>query len=901
MSAIETNVCFGFPSQSVVPRLGAVLPRQSMPDAGAMSRDRAHARRGVRGAAALSLCIAILAGCAGKRDAYVVPEVPIPNQFRQSTLAQSAAAPAPEEGVDDALRSNINFVDEMLAEWWQVLGSKELDSLMDQAIANNADLRIATLRMAQARARAEQAHADEFPVITAPAEARVSSPAGGVGTGTPGQSNASRRLYQAGLRADWRLDVFGERLALTESAQMQLWRSIYQRDDTRRLLAASIASTYVEYLSLNDRLRVARETEIVLRGMLESVDARLKGGDATITELEQQRAAVYSVRATIPALELQRENTINSLAQLVGTTPGSLALSHRGIDTLNFPRVLPGVPANLLLRRPDVRVVEARLLSADADIDVARTRLLPAIDLSSQVGYGSVIFSRLFQPHNLAWNAIATLSATIFDHGKKLNEVNFSKAVHEEMVETYVRVLYGAIRETEDAIAAVQMNGKRLDAQNAATRASKRAWDLSREAYREGAIDYLVLLDTERTYHRNLDEFHRVSMERHKGLVSLFSSLGGGVPRSAPVPARGAPQGDAGDEYSIRAAARAPIQFLPHALQANNDQPFWLVELSGLQDRDGVTHVWRDLINRFPDLMSDRIILPRLQGSVANEREEKAAWYRLFIAKFSSAAAAETFCARLATTLIRCRALAHTSPEYQDGPQGPVHETARTRAPASSVLPASSAVTENVQSPRPAAPGIRTSAVTNDPMPARASAVRQTNAVSPRQPIAEPLTLATTDLPRSDPAPMRAPIGLSPAVSPAVSSPARGDEPRAMSGSEPATKTLPAPPANRAPDAQPSASRSGYAVQLITSISIDDATLTSRKWTTRGLDSYVYPVIRQNGDVFYTVRTGIYSKVEQAAAQAAAIRRDEQIDAIAVPITLDEAGRPAPAAIPKTR
>ena len=821
----------------------------------------------------ICLLLTLLAGCAGyagKRDGYVVPEVPVPTQFRQQARAPAAepAPLAPEAPLEDALGSSINFVDDMLSEWWRVLGSKELDALMDRTIANNADLRIATLRIAQAKARSEQAGADELPAITAPFEARTSAPAGGPGSGAPGQEITSRRLYQGSLRADWRLDVWGERLALTESAQMQLWRSIYQRDDARRTVVSSVASQYVEYLSLNDRLRVARETEIVLRGMLDAVSSRLKAGDATITELEQQRAAVFSVRATIPGLELQRENIINSLAQLLGATPGSLELSHRGMDSLIFPRILPGVPANLLLRRPDVRAVEARLLAADADIDLARTRLLPAIDLTSQVGYGSLVFSRLFQPHNLAWSAIATLSATIFDYGKRANEVNFARAVHEELVETYVRVLYSAIRETEDAIATVQMNVKRLDAQNSATRAAKRAWDLSSEAYREGAIDYLTLLDTERTYHRNLDEFHRISMERHKGLVSLFSSLGGGVPKNTPAPSRGSPPAGAlGDEYSIRAAARAPIQFLPYALEAKPGEPFWLVELSGMHDRVGVTHVWRDLINRFPELMSDRIILPRLQGSVATEREEKAAWYRLFIAKFATADAAKSFCDRLGTALIRCRAIPHDSPAYQDG-----QDNSELRAIRPNVAGTPIAATESRPAQarrtasREATPNARDgsiSAPSLQPAPASPPA---------RQRRAETLTLAGVD---SVP-----PLSAQP--------PARSPEPAA-------------PPIERWPETSPPSARIAYAVQLATTFNDEDASAASRKWTRKGYENYVYPVARSNGNLLYTVRTGIFAKQKEAAAQAAVIRRDQQIYAVPVPVTLDESGWPAPAAAPKNR
>lgn len=835
--------------------------------------------RGSSRGATLILALTLLAGCAAKRDAYVVPEVPIPNQFRQSLAP--VAEPAPAAPREDSPDANIKFVDELLAEWWRILGSKELDALMDQLIANNADLRIATLRIVQAKARSEQARADEFPVVTVPYEARIEAPAGGVGSVASGQEVAARRLYQGSLRGDWRLDVWGERRALTESSQMQLWRSIYQRDDTRRAVVASLVSQYVEYLSLNDRLRVARETEIVLRGMLDAVAGRLKGGDATITELEQQRAAVYSVQATIPALELQRENAINSLAQLLGATPGSLALSHRGMDSILFPRVLPGVPANMLLRRPDVRAIEARLLAADADIDVARTRLLPSIDLTSQLGYGSLVFSRLLQPHNLAWNAIASLSATIFDYGKRTNEVVFARALHEELVETYVRVLYSAIRETEDAIATVQMNGKRLEAQGAAARAAKRAWDLSIESYREGAIDYLTLLDTERTYHRNLDEYHRVAMERHKGLVSLFSALGGGIPKNSPRPSRGDPPADAiGGDHATRTAARLPIQFFPHVAEGDKDRPFWLVEIAGLQDRVGVTHVWLDLMHRFPDLMSDRVILPRLQGRVASEREEKTAWYRIFIARFSTAQSAKDLCDRLSAALVRCRALASDSPAYQEFMDSAVTEASRASQVPVAAAETISLQTDSLQTQRAATRTRR--GATMSMLPLHTLPPELTANRAP----ADAASSSAAEPPSLRPA---LPLPQRPATAPSELLHTRlGAVANAPPGPESGT-----PEERKFEKAAPTA-RIGYAVQLATLFKDADAETSSRYWSRKGYKTYVYPVLDAQGNAQYTVRTGVYASQEQAAGQAAAIRRNEQTFAVPVPVTLDEAGQPTP-------
>lgn len=608
---------------------------------------------------ALWVAVATTLGCASKRGRNDVPAVPIPTQFKQVAVVPSELEARPPGSTEAApLQTRLEpLVGALMAEWWRVLSNPELNALVDRVIANNTDLRIATLRIVQSKARADQAIADRLPTVSAPFEARGEGPKAGIGSVAPGGRLDSQHTYQLSLRTDWRVDLWGERSALAESSRLQLLRSTYQRDDTRRQLIANAVGLYVEYLSLNDRIRVARETEVVLSKLLASINTRVEVGDATIINLEQQRATVYAIQATIPGLELQREAVTNALAQLLGVTSASLTLSDRGLDSLTFPDILPGVPAGLVLRRPDVRAVEARLLAADADIDVARARLLPPLDLTAQFGYGSFVLSQLFKTHTLFWNVIASMTASIFDHGKRSNEVVFSRAIHEELVETYVSVIYAAVRETEDAIATVQVNGRRLRAQEAATSAAHRAWDFSMESYDAGIGDYLTLIDTERTYHRNLDEYHRIRMDRMKGVVSLFSALGGGIPDAdADDPSTGS-DGESGND-----GGRAYPGYATFG--SDNDEMYWLVELAGLPDRHGIAIVWRDLRKRFPVPMQDRNILARIQGRVALDDKERASWYRLYVARFDVAEEADSFCRQLTRELQRCRVVTSRDPDF---------------------------------------------------------------------------------------------------------------------------------------------------------------------------------------------------------------------------------------------
>lgn len=654
----------------------------------------------------IGLGVVLVNACAVKREAYHVPQLELPKKFLKApTTTNTAAAPL---DIKTAAVSASKLSD-MLGEWWLLLGSPELNALMDRALANNFDIRIATLRIAQLQARSDVTRASSLPQISLPAQFSSQAPTGGIGSTASGSSPASQRTFQASLRADWRPDLWGEFAAQTDAATLQLWRASFQRDDVQRTVVTGVVSAYFEYLSLNDRLRVARETDLAVSEMLSAVAARLEAGDATIIEYEQQKAAVYQVRATIPVLQQQRELVFNRLATLVGAMPSTLQLSDTGLNSLRFPDVLPGIPSALLLRRPDIRAVEAQLLAADADIDTARARILPALDLTSNVGFGSRQLSSLLQPENLAWSFIANLSANLFDGGKRSREIELARAVHEELVETYIRVVYEAVRGVDDSLNSIKMMENRLKLQRISVDAAYQAWTHSQEAYRAGAVDYLVVLDSERTYTRNLDDWVVARLQRLQGLANLFSSIGGGVAPGTALPGDGQrpPVLKMDTDYgALGQGSQGPVDTLSQngttepvetnatetvidaspAGMPNADrltlsmsatltlrepvtgidwtetrwlQPgtHWFVEITGLYERTSVAPAWRDLLERFPDQFKDRVMAPRRQGLISYALHERASWYRLYIAELENADTAQQLCADLRSAQQRCRVM----------------------------------------------------------------------------------------------------------------------------------------------------------------------------------------------------------------------------------------------------
>lgn len=826
----------------------------------------------------VGLIAATLSGCTLKRSGYDVPEVPLPEQYRNASLEESPspAVPASVEAATPTVPPN-PVADVGMVDWWRSFGNTELSALIDRGIANNSDVRIATLKIAQVKARADQVRADQLPSITGGAGETVQAPGGQVASVPVGQADrTTQKLYQASVRGNWRIDLWGEQSALAESAGLQVWQAVFERDNVQRSMVTNLASSYIEYLSLNDRLRIAQEADTVLSGVLATIEKRIEAGDATIIELEQQKATIFSVRATIPNLEQQREDAIASIAFLVGTVPGSLSLSTDGLQSLLLPNVIPALPSSLILRRPDIRMVEAKLLAADADVDVARARILPALDLSGQMGYSSLAMSGLFQPLSLFWNAIANLTVSIFDSGKLSSQKDQAKAVHEEMVENYARTIYQAVREVESALAAIRLTAKRFDAQQEATAAAQRAWDSSNEVYAVGGLDHLTLLDAGRTYLRYLDDYERIKMDRYRGYVSLFQALGGGADFGQVIPGKGVRPTPVRNKFS--GAARLPaIKKISSAEGVEwaagqtvegggawQVERFWQVELPGLYHRVAIGPTWRDLRARYPKLMDGRIVRPRLSGRVEDSVDGQAAWYRLYVAKFENPMAAEALCAALKAAYQRCRIVSSTSDDTVVAASGSV--------PAGDVKPKAEVLPRPIEK----APVI----------------VRNENLDSPLKPLPTPVekppTVAVGEVADRVTKPLLMPASKEKMVSsvqPGAFSRLDEKNPASVhSDVDIPAKPLPMPDASK--------EKMAYTVQLGAFSNLENAVISYTFWRDRKLDVYVSEFKDSDGRNWYAVRTGVFSQRRDASVAAAALRQKESANAVMLPIMVDKSGKP---------
>lgn len=448
-----------------------------------------------------------LAGCAAAPPAPSGPRLQMPAAWNE---------PAPAEAGPLTL------------DWWQAFGSQELANLVAAALADNPNLAIATERVLQAEAQVGVAGASLFPVLDlAAATAREE-------TRKSGAPASRSRATSVTLIASYELDLWGENRSGVRSAKALLGASRFDRETARLTLLAGVASAYFQVLSLRARLAIARENLALAERVLGVVDARFRNGAATGLDVARQRTEVLTRRAAIPPLELQERQTLAALAVLIGRPPEGFDVAATNLVDLTVPAVTPGLPAEILVRRPDVATVEAQLEAAHANVAVARAALLPSIALTGAAGAASeALFSLTSAPATTLAIAASVLQP-IFDGGRRRGVVDFTAARERELVETYRAAVLAGLADVENALVAANRTLDQERQQEQLRDEARRALRLAEVRYREGADDLLVVLDAQRTLFQAQDQLAQVRLSRLQASVGLYRALGGGW--TAPQP-----------------------------------------------------------------------------------------------------------------------------------------------------------------------------------------------------------------------------------------------------------------------------------------------------------------------------------------------------------------------------
>ena len=407
-------------------------------------------------------------------------------------------------------------------DWWRSFGSEELSGLIDASLRASPDMVIAAERVLQAEAQARIAGSTLFPALNfnVATSSRESQPQGGSWSG----NNSSSAL----LSASYEVDLWGRYTSGWRAAQFSLRATRFDQETVRLTLVAGVANAYFQVLSLRGRLETVRENLAIAERVFKVVDSRVRNGAASALDLARQQAAVLTQRAAIPPLELQERQTLFALAILLGRTPEDFNPTASAVTGLVVPRVGTGLPAQLLVRRPDLASAEAQLRAANANVAASRAALLPGIGLTGSAGLASDVLLNFLNGPAATLSIGASLLQPIFDGGRLRALVEVASSRQRELLSNYRKAVLAALADVESALAAGGRTAEQELLQEKVVEQSRLALGLAEIRYREGADDLLTLLDAQRTLFQAEDQRAQVRLSRLQGAVSLFKALGGG-------------------------------------------------------------------------------------------------------------------------------------------------------------------------------------------------------------------------------------------------------------------------------------------------------------------------------------------------------------------------------------
>jgi multidrug efflux system outer membrane protein len=416
------------------------------------------------------------------------------------------------------------------AAWWTQFGDPTLDSLIDRALAGDLDLKIAAARVQESRALLSAARRERWPGVDVGA-AYSKSKAQQPGFTT---DRIAIESNQVAVSMGWEIDLFGRIRRGAEAASADAEAAEADLRDAQVLVAAEVASTYLDLRGAQKRLAVARANLESQRETLSLTRVRLDLGRGSELDVSSAAARLAATEASIPPLTAEEASAVHRLAVLLGQQPGTLddELAPRELA----PRVTTlavGSPEELLRRRPDIRAAERELAAATARIGVAKADLFPRLTLSGLIGFIAGDASELGEATSRAWAVSPVLSWGGLEPGVR-SRIVAAEARAQGALATYDRTVLRALEETETAFVGYAQNRVRLAAVVDEAAQSRRAADLARVQYREGALDFLRLLDAERSVLQAEDAVATAETDLNTSVVTIYKALGGGWEAASP-------------------------------------------------------------------------------------------------------------------------------------------------------------------------------------------------------------------------------------------------------------------------------------------------------------------------------------------------------------------------------
>lgn len=445
----------------------------------------------------------ILAGCTSLAPDYQRPELPVPQQF---SLSRNTLVPA-ATGYQDV-------------GWRLFFADPQAQTLIDEALRNNRDLKMAALKVQEARAQYNVTDADRYPQLNASSSITYSK-------GLKNESSTTRE-YATGLDLSFELDFFGKLKNMSEADRQNFFASQEAQRAVHILLVSNVSQSYFNQRLAYEQLQIARETLKNYEQSYAFVEQQLITGSTNVLALEQARGVIESTRAEIAKREGELAQANNALQLVVGkysVLPDGKLNTETDINPVKLPLNLS---SDILLQRPDIMEAEHVLKAADANIGAARAAFFPSISLTGGLSGSSTDLSSLFNSASGMWSFIPKIEIPIFNAGRNKANLTLAEVRQQQSIVSYEQKIQTAFKEVADALSLRESISGQLTAQQRFLESLQITLLRARGLYSSGAVSYIEVLDAERTLFSTQQVILDLRYAQHVNEINLFTALGGG-------------------------------------------------------------------------------------------------------------------------------------------------------------------------------------------------------------------------------------------------------------------------------------------------------------------------------------------------------------------------------------
>lgn len=444
----------------------------------------------------------ILQGCTSLAPPYQRPALPVPQQF---SVGQNALVAA--RGINDSGWRNF-FTDPLLK------------SYIGEALQHNPDLRMATLKVAEARSQYKITDADRYPQLNGATDGTYSGPLKG--------NAATSRQYSAGLDISYDLDFFGRLKNLSEADRQSYFASQQAQRAVHILLVANVTQSYYSQRLAFQQLQVARETLINYQQSYSFVEKQLLTGSTTLLALEQAKGVIATTQAEVAKREGELAQANHALWLVLGRSSALAENNSQSIDHLDEVQLPPRLSSTILLQRPDIAEAEHLMMAADANIGAARAAFFPSISLTGDITGSSTNLSSLFNAASGMWNFIPKIDVPLFNAGRNKANLSLAEVRQQQTIVTYEKRIQTAFKEVADQLSLKDSYRNQLLAQEAYLASLQISLQRATALYAHGVVSYIDVLDAERNLFATRQAILDLKYARQINEVNLFTALGGG-------------------------------------------------------------------------------------------------------------------------------------------------------------------------------------------------------------------------------------------------------------------------------------------------------------------------------------------------------------------------------------